>query len=443
VSEPPTRITSHCAPPHSMPELTHLPAAPTPRSPPRTPRPSENLPYWRAVHRPTVRRWHPVTSGLSPGVELLWQGLGQGWRPLQNRPSSLASSKGEDCRQGKGPCGPRGAMAESAHKFFSRFGNVAGNLRNSITEFAADVLETAEELSQQVERTPDAPAAAPAPAPAPGPPQGDAMMTRLAALRSRIAAERARSGCARCGPLRFECGTRRRLALTPLRGRRQERGEAAGGGARREYGARSGRCAARSAHLVFGALSHVAPLPTRPCLAAQRPAQPAAPRRTAPCTWWQWAPGTRRAATRALRRPRRRPTWPRLPRAAGRARRWRMRRAPPAASRTCRCTARGRPARARRRARPTLVRASDLTAARHSAPSLAQVQQGRSPSLPVLPPHALSGAGSSWCALPRHLRAPGRAPGRWQARKAEAASGVTCGGRQAAASARSRGWPRS
>jgi len=138
-------------------------------------------------------------------------------------------------------------MAESAHKFFSRFGNVAGNLRNSITEFAADVLETAEELSQQVERTPDVPAAAPVPAPAPGTPQGDAMTTRLAALRSRIAAERARSGCARRGPLPFECGVRQRLALTPLRGWRQERGEAAGGGARRGYGARSGRCAARSA----------------------------------------------------------------------------------------------------------------------------------------------------------------------------------------------------
>jgi len=150
----------------------------------------------------------------------------------------------------RGPCGPCGAMAESAHKFFSRFGNVAGNLRNSITEFAADVLETAEELSQQVERTPDAPAAAPMPAPAPGQQQGDAMMTRLAALRSRIAAERARSGCARRGLLRFECRAWRRLPLTPLRGRRQERGKAAGGGARRGHGAQSGRCAPRSAHLA-------------------------------------------------------------------------------------------------------------------------------------------------------------------------------------------------
>lgn len=41
-------------------------------------------------------------------------------------------------------------MTDRAQKIWSRFGNVAGTLRNSITEFAADVLETAEELSHQV-----------------------------------------------------------------------------------------------------------------------------------------------------------------------------------------------------------------------------------------------------------------------------------------------------
>lgn len=92
-------------------------------------------------------------------------------------------------------------MADRAQKIWSRFGNVAGTLRNSITEFAADVLETAEELSQQVEKSQDsAPNAWPAtPAPhTPEEPRADAMLTRLAALRSRLAAERTRVGCAGC-----------------------------------------------------------------------------------------------------------------------------------------------------------------------------------------------------------------------------------------------------
>ena len=86
-------------------------------------------------------------------------------------------------------------MAESAQKMWSRFGQVAGKLRTSVTEFAADVLDTAEELSHQVERSQNSGSEhLPASKVAPEQPKADAMRERLAVLRSRMAAERSGRG---------------------------------------------------------------------------------------------------------------------------------------------------------------------------------------------------------------------------------------------------------
>ena len=80
---------------------------------------------------------------------------------------------------------------------WSRFGQVAGKLRTSVTEFAADVLDTAEELSHQVERSQNSEKEQlPASNEAPEQPKADAMRERLAMLRSRMAAERSGRGCA-------------------------------------------------------------------------------------------------------------------------------------------------------------------------------------------------------------------------------------------------------
>lgn len=86
-------------------------------------------------------------------------------------------------------------MAESAQKIWSRFGQVAGKLRTSVTEFAADVLDTAEELSHQVERSENSGSERlPASKAPPEQPKADAMRERLALLRSRMAAERSGRG---------------------------------------------------------------------------------------------------------------------------------------------------------------------------------------------------------------------------------------------------------
>ena len=80
---------------------------------------------------------------------------------------------------------------------WSRFGQVAGKLRTSVTEFAADVLDTAEELSHQVERSQNSGSEQlSASRAAPEQPKADAMRERLAVLRSRMAAERSGRGCA-------------------------------------------------------------------------------------------------------------------------------------------------------------------------------------------------------------------------------------------------------
>ena len=86
-------------------------------------------------------------------------------------------------------------MADSAQKMWSRFGQVAGKLRTSVTEFAADVLDTAEELSHQVERSQNSGSEQlPASKAAPEQPNANAMRERLALLRSRMAAERSGRG---------------------------------------------------------------------------------------------------------------------------------------------------------------------------------------------------------------------------------------------------------